>query len=175
MPDAPRADSTAARGAEPYVSSEGLGSSPRGAAPAPGLGVSPQDWADLRSLVGLGVAALLVGEVGGITTCPLAGLLGVPCPGCGLTRATWALLNGRFAEAIALHPFVLLAVPALGAALLSLAMRRAIPGSSWLTAPRLARGAERAAVAVALAMIALWLARFLGACGGPVTVDPWFR
>ncbi|HOU91867.1 MAG TPA: DUF2752 domain-containing protein [Polyangiaceae bacterium] len=173
MPTAPRADPTAAHPAEPAVPSDGSGASSSGA--ARGAGAAPRDWADLGSLVGLGVLALLVGEVGGVTTCPLAGLLGVPCPGCGLTRATWALVTGHVAEAIALHPFVLLAVPALGAALLSLAARRVVPRSSWLAAPRLARGAERGAVAVALAMVALWLARFLGACGGPVAVDPWFR
>ncbi len=141
----------------------------------PGSSTARRDGTDLRALIGLGVATLLIGEVGGVTTCPWAGLLGVPCPGCGLTRATWAILNGHPADAIALHPFVLVAVPALGIMLLLLALRRGVSDASWLASPRLARIGERVAVAIALAMVALWLARFLGACHGPVPVDPWFR
>lgn len=30
---------------------------------------------------------------------------GIPCPGCGLTRSVLLILQGRFAEAWAMHPF----------------------------------------------------------------------
>jgi len=151
------------------------GSRPRTAGSEPVPTTARRGGADLRALIGLGIAALLIGEVGGVTTCPWAGLLGVPCPGCGLTRATWAILSGHAADAIALHPFVLVAAPALGVTLLFLALRHTVSEASWLASPRLARFGERGAVAIALAMVALWVARFLGACGGPVAVDPWFR
>lgn len=38
-------------------------------------------------------------------------LLGLHCPGCGLTRAVHAALNGRFAEALSQNVLVLVAVP----------------------------------------------------------------
>lgn len=36
--------------------------------------------------------------------CPMVILTGLPCPGCGLSRAVWYLLTGRFARSFALHP-----------------------------------------------------------------------
>jgi hypothetical protein len=36
--------------------------------------------------------------------CPLALLLGLPCPGCGLTRALCYATHGRFGEAFGFHP-----------------------------------------------------------------------
>ena len=33
------------------------------------------------------------------TICPIAILLGVPCPGCGMTRAVIAVLHGQFIQA----------------------------------------------------------------------------
>ena len=38
--------------------------------------------------------------------CPFPPVTGLPCPGCGVTRGLSALIDGRFAEAVALHPFV---------------------------------------------------------------------
>ena len=40
-------------------------------------------------------------------TCLLRILLGIPCPGCGLSRAALLLFSGHPAESIALHPFLL--------------------------------------------------------------------
>ena len=42
-----------------------------------------------------------------IWRCPFYLLFGVPCPGCGITRAYRALLSGNVAEAFALNPMFL--------------------------------------------------------------------
>ncbi len=37
--------------------------------------------------------------------CPSRLIWGVPCPGCGLTRAMTLVMKGEFAEATRMHPF----------------------------------------------------------------------
>ena len=102
--------------------------------------------------------------------CPMAGVLGIPCPGCGLTRATLALLHGHLGEALRFHPLVLLVSPLVALVLAWNAVsyvRRgrwsAVEGvrSRWITT---------AAAAIGVLMLAVWVARFLGALGGPVPV-----
>ncbi len=47
----------------------------------------------------------------GPVLCPMPLVLGMPCPGCGLTRAFSLMTHGRFGEAAAFHglaPFFLL-------------------------------------------------------------------
>lgn len=39
-----------------------------------------------------------------MTICPVALLTGIPCPGCGMTRALNALVRGDWAEAWLYHP-----------------------------------------------------------------------
>lgn len=41
--------------------------------------------------------------------CPTKLLFGVPCPGCGMTRATISLLNGNVTEALATNPNIIIA------------------------------------------------------------------
>lgn len=48
------------------------------------------------------------------SACPIALLTGLPCPGCGLTRACIAALTLHWKEAFALHPLFLL-IPVVGA------------------------------------------------------------
>ncbi len=44
--------------------------------------------------------------------CPYRTLLGLACPGCGLTRATHAALHGDWGRAFALNPWSFVAAPA---------------------------------------------------------------
>jgi Protein of unknown function (DUF2752) len=45
-----------------------------------------------------------------VPSCPLRALTGVPCPFCGMTRGTIALVHGDVLHSLALNPGVLLAV-----------------------------------------------------------------
>jgi len=104
----------------------------------------------------LAVAALLCAWWAAGTICPFALLAGVPCPGCGLGRATIALLAGHPSEAFHFHPLVFVALPAMFV---------------FLRFPP-ARIAARtiAAAAILFAVLGVWIARFGGAFGGPVPV-----
>jgi hypothetical protein len=105
--------------------------------------------------------------------CPMAGSFGIPCPGCGLTRATLALLDGDVRGALHLHPLVLLLTPLV----ISVA---GVAGWNLLRAPSLqprrhglfSNGRTMTALATVLLVLTLgvWLARFAGFFGGPVPV-----
>jgi hypothetical protein len=47
----------------------------------------------------------------GVDLCPLHRVTGLPCPGCGLTRAMAAMSQGDLSSALGLNPFVLFAWP----------------------------------------------------------------
>jgi len=51
---------------------------------------------------------------GGTYVCPLYGLTGLYCPGCGGTRAVYDLAHGNVADALAMNPLFTLAVPLFG-------------------------------------------------------------
>ena len=112
----------------------------------------------------LGATALLALP---LWPCPVASLLGIPCPGCGLTRAGWALLQGDWHQALALHPLAPVIVPlvaGMAVALLVREVRAAAPAvpARWTTCLLW--------VLCAL-LLGVWLARFAGAFGGPVPVQ----
>jgi hypothetical protein len=114
--------------------------------------------------------------------CPTAGMWGVPCPSCGLTRASVALLSGDLAAAHQHHPLVWLLGPVLLGALFSfgIAYLRGsdvaplLPAawSRWLT-----RAAAPLGALLMLTLTAVWIARFYGHFGGPAPVTSfaeWF-
>ncbi len=145
---------------------------------------------------GLGLVALFVAlafwdpaSVGGPDFCLVHRVTGIACPGCGLTRAAAALVQGRFAESVRWHPmFGLLAAES---ALFWLAWGRALrreqtaspPARTRATpetrgAPRspvsprspisppsaeriaLRRIAPRAAIATGVLLLLVWVVRF---------------
>ena len=128
-----------------------------------------------RTLVATGLA---VGGVAlvvlGPPVCPTALFLGVPCPGCGLTRATLALLRGDFATALHLHPLVFLLTPlfayALGVSLLDY-VRGSPSNAPGLTARFSERARYAAAAGLLVVALGVWGARFAGYFGGPVPVE----
>ena len=125
-----------------------------------------------------GVCALIVHFR--LPFCPLASVLGVPCPGCGLTRATLALAHGELRHALALHPLVFVLAPLFLWALASAAVsyvrgpHPARPVRHWLAS----RTVTALASLLMLATLGVWGARFLGYFGGPVpveTLSEWSR
>jgi Protein of unknown function (DUF2752) len=102
----------------------------------------------------------------GPAMCPMNTVLGIPCPGCGLTRASLALLHGEIGVAAALHPLVFVLLPVFVVMLVEdvwhfvrgrrLALLARIPNKVWWP--------------IFFSVLALWLGRFAGLFGGPV--DP---
>lgn len=109
----------------------------------------------------------------GAPFCPSAGFLGVPCPGCGLTRATLSLLSGDLRGALALHPLVLVVTPAVAALLGYAAYRLLARGAARRASKRVSSMLTTSACVLVVALIAVWLARFAGSFGGPVPVTTY--
>lgn len=102
--------------------------------------------------------------------CPTAALARVPCPGCGLTRATLALAALDLERALALHPLVPVLAPLVVG--LSLHSGLAYLWSGDLPVSRAGRSTwgGRAWLGLAIVVLGVWLARFFGAFGGPAPV-----
>ncbi len=61
-------------------------------------------------IIALLLLAALLSHVSGIG-CPIRWLTGIPCAGCGMSRAILSLLTGHFRDAYAYHPMVFVLVP----------------------------------------------------------------
>lgn len=124
-----------------------------------------------RALRAFAVFSLLGGAITlGLLPCPTALLLHLPCPGCGMTRATLALLHGDFAGSIRFHPLALLILPSL-ATVFGVNTIVYVRTGSWGFVERQMGRAVTVLAGVVLALVfAVWVARFFGAFGGPVSV-----
>lgn len=116
-------------------------------------------WAGIGAvgLLGLGFLHLWT-PVGGASTsvCLFRRILGLPCPGCGLTRAFAHLAKGEWRQAAADHPFSFVLAAEAGAAWLY--------AGAALLAGREPRGPrqdvlERAVVGHLLVLVFFWLGR----------------
>jgi hypothetical protein len=133
----------------------------------------------------LGIVALLaapfaLGIAAKVPLCPSAALLGIPCPGCGLTRATLALLHGDLASALRFHPLVFVLAPAYLGLLAMVAIGYVRGTPVWATggaAPGQPRGllfsktVTRLTWVLVVLVFAVWISRFFGWFGGPVPVE----
>jgi hypothetical protein len=119
-----------------------------------------------------GAAAVSVVIALQIPVCPTATLFGIPCPGCGLTRATLALFRGDVAAALKFHPLVFVLTPLVVGLTLNSAYQY-VRGPRPTENPGLvtSRAASLAAAVLLVGMLGVWGARFLGYFGGPVPVE----
>ncbi|MCM2316557.1 MAG: DUF2752 domain-containing protein, partial [Thermoanaerobaculia bacterium] len=88
------------------------------------------------------------------TICLVRNWTGVPCPGCGVTRAIEAMLRGSYAEAFTLHPLAPFAVT-----------EAVVVWVAWgVSLARFRRGLDERRLALLLlanlvAFVALWIVR----------------
>ncbi len=94
----------------------------------------------------------------GVDLCAFHALTGLPCPGCGLTRAFCALARGHFYEAWQLHPFAFPLFAATLGGLLSPLLELGFPAWAGLRATRLIRMVVIAFTA-ALLLFGVWRAK----------------
>ena len=69
---------------------------------------------ETTAIIGFGAVHLGLSLAGiSFWTCPILAATGVPCPGCGLTRATMQLFHGEVAASLQTHAFAPLFLAAL--------------------------------------------------------------
>lgn len=135
--------------------------------PAPDTTSTPRRRA---ANVGIFVLAFALAFVLRVPLCPFAIITRHPCPGCGLTRAGVALLQGHLDDAMHLHPLVIPIVPIVGLVVLQ-GTYNYIRHNRWYTFAFVqSRTITVGAIVLGVALIAVWVARFFGAFGGPVPV-----
>src|SRR5437868_2566114 len=99
--------------------------------------------------------------------CPFAHAFGVACPGCGLSRATIALVRGDWRTALALHayaPLLLLALVLFGCA----SLLPARPRAALVNGVAAVEQRTGLTAFLLIGLIGYWLARLLFA---PVTMS----
>ena len=101
----------------------------------------------------------------------------IPCPGCGLTRATLAIFHGHFSEALRLHPLVFVLSPIYSGAMIA-ALVDYVRGPEASPRPNKrgftsGRAFMIAAILLLVLTLGIWVARFFGAFGGPVEVQSY--
>ncbi|MCS6899723.1 MAG: DUF2752 domain-containing protein [Myxococcales bacterium] len=106
----------------------------------------------------------------GLLPCPLAFTLHLPCPGCGMTRATLALLRGDLGGMLRFHPLAPLILLFLGSYLGGNALGFVIQGRWGWVDERLGPRSNALLWGFLLLVLGVWLARFAGALGGPAPV-----
>ena len=106
----------------------------------------------------------------GVLRCPMASMFHIPCPTCGATRSTLALVAGDLHGAL-LNPAAPLLVALVGGFAIRLVHVAGRDGHvRAFDAHPLVRAMLRAFVGVLLFATALWALRFFGLFGGPVPV-----
>lgn len=114
-------------------------------------------WASLAVLC-LAFAAYMLRETGGagwMPGCMFHKVTGLDCPGCGMTRATHALLNGRLADAFRFNPVGMVVFPLVMIAL-------AIEVAGWVRGkplPFRLNPGRWGAVGIVVVMVAWWVVR----------------
>ncbi|WP_205525748.1 DUF2752 domain-containing protein [Pyxidicoccus trucidator] len=103
--------------------------------------------------------------------CPLQSAVGLPCPGCGLSRAMTALLHGEWRTALSWHLFA----PVILAALLLIIGMAFLPEAARRRSIDAVARLERRTRVTALLLVALmayWLVRLLVFRGTFITSTP---
>jgi hypothetical protein len=119
----------------------------------------------------IAVVAIFLAYALGIVRCPVAMVFHVPCPGCGTTRAAFALLHLDVAQAFRWNPVapLLLAIlAAIGVRALILIVRQG--HARTLDEERLGRALLLGLVACLPLQLLVWALRFAGFFGGPCPV-----
>ena len=91
--------------------------------------------------------------------CLLRHVLGIPCPGCGFTRALVAAARLDPAAALRWHP---LSLPLLGLAAVAAVLAFVASDAAWRRFVTVATGVA------GVALVLVWALRFAGCFGGPV-------
>jgi len=115
------------------------------------------------ALVPLSVLGLLIAF--DLPVCPSRIVLGIPCPGCGLTRATEAMFVGNFAVMLRMHPLAPIIAPV---AVFSIGRTIAVSAGFLGTGSLDPLGRIPSWVwgIVGIVLIGLWVARMFGLFGG---------
>jgi hypothetical protein len=92
-------------------------------------------------------------------TCVVRLALGIPCPACGLTRATLAAARLDWGAALHWHP---LSLPLLAVAAFTAAAAFVADDAAWRRLITAVTGAA------GVALVVVWALRFAGMFGGPV-------